>query len=99
METSGKSARRAETIRVNTDSFFEGNIRERDVVANHVLYLATADEPRRTLKAKLKLVRVLSQQVNVIVRVIANRVPLGSDLFEPVDVFLFEHLADDKCMN
>ena len=51
------------------------------------------------MEAVLDFVRSLRQQIDVIVGVIADRVAFAGNLFEPIDVLLLEHLADDKGVN
>ena len=73
-EAVGEAAGRAEAVGFDADALLQRDVGQADVLAQHVGDRSAADQPRGALKAVLNFSGRLRQQVDVIVRVIADRV-------------------------
>src|SRR5688572_22787989 len=95
MEATG----RPKSIGLNAAALFQSGGCKRDVMADDFVDRFSFDQPRRSSKAKLHFIRCRRQDVNMIVRMVADRMPLRGKFFEPVDVWLFEHASHTKVVD
>ena len=75
-----------------------GHFRQTDVVADDVANRLVMDQPRHPAESPLDFTGLLRPDVDVVVGVVAQQMPVAEELLEPVDVFLFEDLADHEPM-
>src|SRR5262249_14412319 len=101
--TAGQSAR--ETARrpkpgwSDSDALFQGRLGEADILGDDLRWRFSGDQPGRTPKSELNLAGTLGEHIDMIVRVIPDRVPLADDLAKPADVFLLHRLSKREEMD
>ena len=88
-----------EAVGVNTSSLLHRQRGDPDILANDLLRRLSTNQPRRALKPELRLFRLCRPDVDMVVGVIADRVPHRGNLFEPCDLRLFQHAAHTEKVN
>ena len=92
----GEPARRAETGRRDADPLFQRPLGQADVAGDDLRGRLPLDQPRRPAEAELDVFRARRLDVDVVIRVVADRMPLGDDLPQPADVLLLHRLPQGE---
>lgn len=95
----GKSAGSAEAGGSEAEPGFHRFGAETDIFANDLGRGFAFDQPGSAIESVLDILRFGGENENMVVGVVPDGVTFLVELFEPIDVFLFEHLADSEEMD